>query len=426
MARGNFRAYEGLEIIGDVVTTQVLNGDSDPSQGGGVPAEVGSLLSRNAAGTDGGELYLKFGEDAVDWIKVADSSGGTPSGEDGFQNTFMGKTGTGSETPTYSTNNQVADAQSLETAIGVLDGAIGADSTLTPLIRTVGQLVNTEDLKQHIEDLDTVVGADASLTPVSRTTGTVSISQDIYTNIDDLDAAIGADVTPVTRTNNPIVVANSSNANIDALDSTIGADADLTVLTRTVGQLTLNSTVYAKFDLLDTVVGADASLTPESRTVGTVSISQDIYTNIDDLDAAIGADVTSTNVISTSNSVNANLSALDAVAPIVITDTNITTATTVDTVLVDDVDSVKWLVCAQQVSTPANKECSEVYAVHNGTAGADASATDYTEYAKIRTANISGYSIDVVLTGTGGTQTMGIQVTSTAAVDVQIVRLVYV
>ena len=55
--------------------------------------------------------------------------------------------------------------------------------------------------------------------------------------------------------------------------------------------------------------------------------------------------------------------------------TGITAIADVDTVLVDDVDACKWLVEAFEEATPANKQAFEVYALHDGTAGADATAS---------------------------------------------------
>jgi hypothetical protein len=362
MAASNMRISTGIEIEGSAITTLILNGTADPSAASGIAADVGSMYMRDEAATDGGALWLKFGEDDTDWTEFA-SSGGGASAEDAFQNTFMGKSGLGSETPTYSAHfavSQISDGDNLELAIATLDNAIGPDSNLSPLTRTVGQLVASEDLKQNVEDLDTVVGADSELTAVSRTTGPVSTANTIYANIDALDLYLGDDVSPTTRTVGPLVAANDVGANLEALDTAIGTDAQMT----------------------------------------------------------------SVRTISTSNSVAQNLSDLDERSPVLTTDTAITSATTVDTVLVDDVDSVKWFVCATEVGTPANKECSEIYAVHDGTASADATAVDYAEYARLRSgAQISGLSFDVVLAGTAGTQTMGIEVTSTASVDVRVIRL---
>ncbi len=46
-----------------------------------------------------------------------------------FIRTFIGKTGEGAETPTYSSNNVVTDTTSLEVAIGDLDSAVGQNQT---------------------------------------------------------------------------------------------------------------------------------------------------------------------------------------------------------------------------------------------------------------------------------------------------------
>ena len=93
----------------------------------------------------------------------------------------------------------------------------------------------------------------------------------------------------------------------------------------------------------------------------------------------------------------------------------ITAATTVDEVLVDNVQSCKWLVVAFEDATPANKQAIEVYAVHNGTAGADANASDDTQYAKLKLGANFDLSLSVDLNGTGAAQTMRLRAASGSA-----------
>ena len=280
MALDYQRVKLGVDIEGSSINTQILNGTVDPSAGGGLAADVGSLYLRDTTGVDGGELWLKFGDDDIDWALAASETGGS-SAEDGFIRTFIGKSGAGAETPTYSSTNVVSSATSLETAIGALDAEIGVD--ITPLTRTVAQLVNTESIKANIDDLDTSIGADASLTAVSRTAGPVSTSNDIYTNLDALDAAIGADTVPTARTVGPLVAANDANSNLDALDAAIGTDAQLTAVTRTVGPVTTSQSVNQNIDDLDAVVGADADMASTT----TISTASNIYANLSALDAAV-------------------------------------------------------------------------------------------------------------------------------------------
>jgi chaperonin cofactor prefoldin len=258
MAQSNVRIELGLDIEGLAATTSLLNGTVDPSAGGGLAAEVGSIYMRNTAGVDGGEAYLKFGDDDVDWILFANSGGGAPSGEDTFQNNFMGKTGLGNEYPEYTSTNVVTadstgsagDGDNLEEAISALDAAMGADSDLTPVTRTVGQLVASESAKQNIEDLDTVVGADADMT----STNVISTASNIYTNLAALDAATGPDsaLTPLTRTVGQLVASESAKANIEDLDTVIGADADMT----STDIISTANNIYTNLSSLDSAVSA--------------------------------------------------------------------------------------------------------------------------------------------------------------------------
>ena len=58
-------------------------------------------------------------------IAFAQIASAATEAELGFIRTFIGKSAAGSETPTYSSNNYVTDATSLETAIGALDAQLG-------------------------------------------------------------------------------------------------------------------------------------------------------------------------------------------------------------------------------------------------------------------------------------------------------------
>ena len=104
---------------------------------------------------------------------------------------------------------------------------------------------------------------------------------------------------------------------------------------------------------------------------------------------------------------------------------NVTTATTVDSVIVDDVVATHWKVWAEDNATGANKRAIEIYATHdNIDGGADASNADYTKYSRLRIGgSISGLTVDVVLAGLTTSQTLGLQITSTTAVNVRAARV---
>jgi hypothetical protein len=286
MAQSNVRIELGLDILGTVVDTSLINGEVDPSAGGGVAADVGSIYMRNASGTDGGEAWLKAGEDNVDWVLFANSGGGAPSGEDTFQNNFMGKTGLGNEYPEYTSTNVVTadstgtagDGDNLEEAISALDAAVGADGDLTPLTRAGGgwQVVAAESAKQNLDDIDAAIGADADMT----STNVIATTNTIFTNLSNLDSSVGADgdLTPVTRAGGgwQLVAAESAKQNIDDIDANIGADADMA----STNYISTAATIYANLSALDSNLATVAS--------GLLWLEQVKATTADDLSAKSG------------------------------------------------------------------------------------------------------------------------------------------
>ena len=432
MAASNFRLKSGIEIEGSVATTLILNGTADPTSG--LVGDVGSIYMRDNTGTDGGELYLKFGELNTDWTLFASETGGAASLEDSYQNSYTGKSADGSEMPTYSSTNHVTTTtDSLEDAIGILDAEIGAD--LTANTRTTGAVSAGNTVNANVEALDDAVGADSEITALTRTVGPVSVSQTIFGNIDDLDAAIGADseLTALTRTVGPVSTANTVYANLDALDLAVGADASLTAVTRTVGQLSTSADIYTSLDDLDAAIGADSDLVALTRTTGGVSTSSNVYANLDSLDTAVGADSSLTadltnlgvTTVGTGVDVMGNLNALAKRGPSQFTSSSVTTETSVDSVKVDYHNAVKWMVTAAEDSlgTESNKECVEIFAIHDGTSAADATAVDFVQYGNVKTADISGLTFNVDISGTGASQEMRLTVTSTTAVDVTAIRI---
>lgn len=107
--------------------------------------------------------------------------------------------------------------------------------------------------------------------------------------------------------------------------------------------------------------------------------------------------------------------------------TNVTVITTIDSVLVDDVSLVKWSVMIEGnlLADAALKRAVEIFATHDGHingAGADATDSDFTVYAKLKMGNIVGLVFTIDVSGAGVAQVMRLRVTSTTAVDVRSVR----
>lgn len=109
----------------------------------------------------------------------------------------------------------------------------------------------------------------------------------------------------------------------------------------------------------------------------------------------------------------------------------ITTAKVVDSFLVDTVAVAKWTVHVRG-NAEANahlKQVVEILATHDGhNIGAtdDATDTDYTVYSKLKMGVITGLSFNVTVSGAAGAQVMRLEVTSTMAAAVNLVREVIV
>jgi hypothetical protein len=132
----------------------------------------------------------------------------------------------------------------------------------------------------------------------------------------------------------------------------------------------------------------------------------------------------STNVVTQNNSLEAAIGELDAAAgatPVSSTLSAVTGTNTLDSVLVDNVAVVKWLVTVRQGQEFV---AQEVWASHDGDASNDATLVDKTLYAKIKTAGtIAGFDIDVVIALAGASQEMRLDVTNTAAADWHATRI---
>lgn len=146
---------EGLHEVGKGYS---INGLADIIRGTDNPASVGraapesSLYLRNTG--SGAELYQKYGSSDTDWTLMATSSGSTV--EDGYIRDFIGKTGAGAETPTYSSVTQLTQNSNLEAAIGKLDSVIGNNPTA--IARATNPIVPANPVNSNIEQLDNAIG----------------------------------------------------------------------------------------------------------------------------------------------------------------------------------------------------------------------------------------------------------------------------
>lgn len=93
----------------------------------------------------------------------------------------------------------------------------------------------------------------------------------------------------------------------------------------------------------------------------------------------------------------------------------ITSETTLDSVSVDVIKCVKWLVHVYETATPANVKALEVFALHNGTNAADATSVDDTASAILKLGSNFNLNVVVDLSGTGAGQVMRLRIASTTS-----------
>lgn len=124
----------------------------------------------------------------------------------GFIRNFIGKDAKGSEMPTYSSVNVVADSDSLETAIGKVDAEIGA-AVATTSLRTAGPIAD-QAINLNVQALDQAIGANVTSTNVLDAASAVNV------NLSALDQYLGTRPTNGTF----ILNANTVGQNLTALD----------------------------------------------------------------------------------------------------------------------------------------------------------------------------------------------------------------
>ena len=120
--------FDGVTLIeGDrVLLSNLTAGNENVYIVVGTPGAGATLVEDTNLATDGDALWVEAGTLYADtiwayngtaWVQI----GAGDQTELGFIRTFIGKGAAGAETPTYSSTNFIANADSLETAIGKLD-----------------------------------------------------------------------------------------------------------------------------------------------------------------------------------------------------------------------------------------------------------------------------------------------------------------
>ena len=186
-----------------------------------------------AGGTDAGKT-LTFNGTA--WI-ITDAA---TTQEEQYIRTFIGKSGIGSITPTYSSTNVVTNGTSLEAAIAQLDTETGYENTFIgktagnhlPAYLSNNFVANNDPLQTAISKLDTELGANLISGTVVLSTNSVNV------NIKALDneiASVAAYLGKIVGTGTPnftsttyLTQGQSVTAALSALDAAV-AQSDLKV-----------------------------------------------------------------------------------------------------------------------------------------------------------------------------------------------------
>lgn len=324
-------------------------------------------------------------------------------------------------------------ASGLKVGTSVLNEIDGIEATIGAAIDAAGDYVahttsnyidGNLDLTEDLLDLDAQVKVNADA--ISALGGTTLV--DLQNEVDAIEAAMGT----VIDVNGDYVAFVGTTY----LDGNVSVFEDLTDLDTAIdGVATASGNVQSELDTTQANAGLDTDGTYIAN-VGTNYIDgatslagADVLLDqaVADRAAEIGniLNYSSNNVVVDTEDLATSIGKLDAALGNTLAPSEalgISTQTVLDQVLVDDIELVKWLVTAVETAS-GDKEAFEVLALHDGTAAADATAADYNIYGKLRFGNITGYDIDVVVSGVGAAQEMRLLVESTGAVDVHAVRL---
>jgi hypothetical protein len=418
MALDLYRVSLGLAIDEDDGTEagHVLSGGGAPGGDGAEQddAPVGSIFLRTDASSTISVVYQKITDtdSTSDWVQSAS--------KDYVDNLVNGLSWR--EPVLVRDNTTYADITAAETAANVGDTVDGVTITVGDRLLFTDLTTGNENVYEvsgssgnwtFTEDSNAATDGDAVLVQQ----GTSADQQWVYDGTNwvqfggaSSNAELGFIRTFIGKTAAGSETPTYSSTNIvtsgDSLEAAIG-DLDAAMGDQTYTEqnyVTNGQTFTASIDALDINL-QDAFDAIGDRTYteqNFVTDGESLTDSIDALDIALG-DVTS---LETSSA------------------TGITTATTVDTVSVDDVRASKWFVYAFDEGDPTQVRAEEVYAVHDGTASADATEVDWNRASRLRlNGNIAGFDIDVVLAGTGASQTMGLQLSASDTITVYATRL---
>lgn len=414
MAREFFGFEKGLDFFaenGDAVQVRFLFGAAAPGGDAGDQdaSPIGSVYARTS-----GEFYQKIanGGSAADWEKFGNVDIDTLSWRSEKVRFATDDTlSAGTVDITTITDNEgmvIGDINVGEFVIGDRDGVPalfevtakpgGDDITLAAASQPIASN-DTFMVQQYLPDSPAAQEGQAIVHVPTAGSPAIKIADVNWNFADGISLAAG--YTPASGDISSADTVQSAveklDGNVDALTSAVGvAQGDNDMGTYT-GSL-LNDNESAKQNIQQLETESEALRSSLGGSVGDTDMGTYTGSTISD------------NV--DQRTVNQELeTAIEAISPTSVGPADLAqaTPTTVDTVLVDECQSVEWEVTAHDIGDPTKVQILTITAFHDGHAGADAANVKDMVYAKAKLGGNFNLSADAVLSGTGAAQTIGLQ-----------------
>ena len=446
MSESLFRVGAGFSIDDNV---SILYGITDPTTASGVVAPVGSMYMQNAAGTDGGAVWCKVGEADTAWQNISASS-------IGLRWLASTKATTIDDVSAFSGTAETFTDDAIGIALTLGDRiASKADNKIYVVGAGTAYAitgVNT-GLKQFTiaGDHTVIPGTKIKIAGSTGNDGTYTVVTSVFgTSTVVTVAEVVTDATVDGNLTNCWQVASDGNlVTGDTFFSNYTFIFTSDPSLQGPYAVSYNGATLIKLAAFDfefaTTIKLSAGYTPVNGNISAGNTVEKAISNLDanqaDLQTVSGVAQGATNLgtwttqpgylADNTETTKSALNKLNTGLSRAKTDSNAgpitSTPVVLDSVLVDDFDAAHWLIVAYETATPAKKIASEIFAVHNGTVLADATAVDHTRYGEVKTVGtppkITGYTLSVVLAGTGVTQTMDLMVVSTTSVMVKAIRV---
>lgn len=181
--------------------------------------------------TDGDAILIMEGSlaetqwvyDGTEWVQFGGAASHT---ELEFIRSFIGKSATGAESPTYSSAVVVTQAGSLEAAIGELDAAVGTNqSNISTLQTNVGTLqTDVGNLQTDVSNLQTDVGnLQAEVVALDATFSGTDVVASAGATVDTVALTVATNVKWVIQVRETATPANRRSMEIHALSDGVSA-----------------------------------------------------------------------------------------------------------------------------------------------------------------------------------------------------------